>query len=73
MLRTSAIVAASFIAGVSAVQLLHAQSKAPVYSVSVIDIKDTTVTRTPSPTCASASATWAANISSLLASQDRVR
>jgi uncharacterized protein (DUF1330 family) len=40
MLRTSAIVAASFIAGVSAVQVLHAQSKAPVYSVSVIDIKD---------------------------------
>jgi uncharacterized protein (DUF1330 family) len=40
MLRTSAIVAASFIAGVSAVQVLHAQGKAPTYSVAVIDIKD---------------------------------
>jgi uncharacterized protein (DUF1330 family) len=40
MLRTSAIVAASFIAGVGTVQVLYAQSKAPVYSVSVIDIKD---------------------------------
>ena len=31
MLRTSAIVAASFIAGVSVVQVLHAQGEAPVY------------------------------------------
>ena len=40
MLRTSAIVAASFIAGISVVQVLHAQGKAPAYSVAVIDIKD---------------------------------
>src|ERR1700749_3465141 len=40
MLRTSVIVVASFIAGVSVVQVLHAQGRAPVYSVSVIDIKD---------------------------------
>jgi hypothetical protein len=38
--ETSAIVAVSFIAGVSAVQVPRAQGKASAYAVAAMDIKD---------------------------------
>ena len=41
MLKNALLVTASIIVGAGGVQLLHAQSKAPVYAIAAIDVKDT--------------------------------
>jgi uncharacterized protein (DUF1330 family) len=40
MLKNALLVTASIIVGAGGVQLLHAQGKAPAYSIALIDIKD---------------------------------
>jgi len=40
MLKNALLVTASLLIGAGGVQLLHAQSKAPAYSIALIDIKD---------------------------------
>jgi uncharacterized protein (DUF1330 family) len=41
MLKNALLVTASVIVGAGGVQLLHAQSNAPVYAIAAIDVKDT--------------------------------
>ena len=72
MLRTTAIVAASFIAGPSGRPSAACPARHPHAQSPVIDIKDNDGYKNAvGRTCASASAKWAGSISSLLASQDR--
>ena len=40
MLKNALLVTASLLIGAGGVQLLHAQSKSPAYSIALIDIKD---------------------------------